>query len=127
MPVRVELVDEAVADSTRYAATGHLPLFFQKLLRLEDVGQEAGPPLGRDPAGWRTIVVGDRDWRIVFTTDPEETVATVWVIGDRADAACDETARRRVVAVGQSDPHAATLAAVIFELAEARRATTKKR
>jgi mRNA interferase RelE/StbE len=127
VPVRVELVDEAVADLSRYAATGNLPLFLKKLLRLEDVGKEAGQPLGRDLTGWRKIVVGDRDWRIIFTTNPEETVATIWVIGDRDDAACYETARRRVVAFGKTDPKAATLAAVMFQLAEARRAAKKKR
>ena len=34
MPVRVELIDEAVEDLHRYAATGNLPLFLKKLLRL---------------------------------------------------------------------------------------------
>lgn len=88
MPVRVELIDEAVEDLIRYAETGNLPLFLKKLLRLEEVGKDVGLLLGRGLTGWRKIVVGDRNWRIIFTINLEETVATVWVIGDRDDAAC---------------------------------------
>ncbi len=39
MPIRVELIDEAVEDLARYAETGNLPLFLKKLLRLEEVGK----------------------------------------------------------------------------------------
>ena len=66
MPVRVELMAEAFADLVRYAQTGNLPLFLKKLIRLEDVGRDAGLPLGRGLTGWRKIVVGDRNWRIIF-------------------------------------------------------------
>ncbi len=101
MPVRVELIDEAVEDLVRYAETGNLPLFLKKLIRLEEVGKDAGLPLGRGLSGWRKIIVGDRNWRIIFTTNPEETVATVWVIGDRDDAECYADAQRRVQALGK--------------------------
>ena len=90
MPIRVELIDEAVEDLARYAATGNLALFLKKLIRLEEVGKDAGAPFGRDLTGWRKIVVGDRNWRIIFTTNPEKTVATIRVIGDRDDATCYE-------------------------------------
>ena len=56
MPVRVELIDEA-EDLGKYAATGNLPLFLKKLLRLEEVGKDAGLPLGRGLTGWRKIVI----------------------------------------------------------------------
>ncbi len=129
MPVRVELIDAAVEDLGRYAESGNLPLFLKKLIRLEEVGKEAGLPLGRGLTGWRKIVVGDRDWRIIFTVDPAETVATVWVIGDRDDAACYEDAQRRVDALGKGQPQAASLAAVMFQLSEMQRAAkrTKRR
>ncbi len=65
MPVRVEFTGQAFDDLVEYAKTGNLPLFIKKLLRLEDVGNAAGLPLGRGLTGWRKIVVGDRDWRIV--------------------------------------------------------------
>src|SRR5713101_5424687 len=100
MPVRVELIDEAVDDLVRYSDSGNLPLLLKKLIRLEEVGKEAGLPLGGSLAGWRKIVVSDRNWRIIFTTNPENTVATVWVIGDRNDAECYDVAERRVRALG---------------------------
>jgi mRNA interferase RelE/StbE len=125
MSVRIELIDEAVEDLVRYARTGNLPLFLKKLIRLEEVGKDAGLPLGRGLTNWRKIVVGDRNWRIIFTTDPEETVATVWVIGDRDDAQCYEDAQRRLAALGKTQPHAASLAAVMFQLGEMQRAAKR--
>jgi len=66
MAVRVELIDEAVADLERYAESGNLPLFLKKLIRLEEAGKDVGLPLGRGLTGWRKVVVGDRNWRIIF-------------------------------------------------------------
>src|SRR5215208_5892129 len=114
MPVRVELTDEALADLARYGTTGNLPLFLKTLIRLEAVGKDAGLPLGRGLSGWRKIIVGDRNWRIIFTTNLNETVATIWVIGDREDSACYEEALRRVEALGENRPEAVSLAAAMF-------------
>lgn len=125
MPVRVELIDEAVEDLIQYAETGDLPLFLKKLLRLEEAGKDAGLPLGGNLTGWRKIVVGDRNWRIIFTTDPDETVATVWVIGDRNDAKCYEDALRRVRELGKVHPQAASLAAVMFQLGQMQKASRR--
>jgi mRNA interferase RelE/StbE len=127
MPVRVELIDEAVDDLIRYAETGSLPLFLKKLIRLEEVGKDAGLPLGRGLTGWRKIVVGDRNWRIIFTMDHAETVATVWVVGDRNDFECYEAAQRRVQALGKGQQQAASLAAVMFQLSEMQRATKRRK
>src|ERR1700730_14569412 len=127
MPVRVELIDEAMEDLQRYAQSGNLPLFLKKLLHLEEAGKEAGLPLGGGLAGWRKIVVGDRNWRIIFSTDPADTVATVWVIGDRNDARCYEDAERRVRALGRTRPEARSLAAVLFQLNEMRREERRSR
>src|SRR5215207_2625328 len=126
MPVRVELISEAIDDLTRYAASGNLPLFLKKLIRLEEVGKDAGLPLGRGLTGWRKIVVGDRNWRIIFTTDPGETVATIWVIGDRDDSACYDEALRRVEALGKNRPEAVNLAAAMFQLSEMRKSEKKR-
>jgi mRNA interferase RelE/StbE len=127
MPVRVELIDEAVDDLIRYAETGNLPIFLKKLIYLEDAGKDAGLPLGGGLTGWRKIVVGDRNWRIIFTMNDSETVATVWVIGDRDDAACYEDARRRVNALSKTQPHATSLAAVMFKLTQVKRRAGRKR
>lgn len=121
MPVRVELIGEAVEDLVGYAQTGNLPLFLKKLVRLEEVGKDAGQPLGQGLTGWRKIVVGDRNWRIIFNTDARETVATVWVIGDRDDAECYRVAQGRVAELGKAQPQAESLAAVMLRLSEMQR------
>src|SRR5688572_10935702 len=116
MPIRVELIAEAVDDLVRYSQTGNLRLFLQKLIRLEAIGKAAGQPLGRGLSGYYKIVVGDRNWRIVSTVDREETAATVVVIGDRADAACYEQAQKRLAAIDPQSPATASLAAAMLEL-----------
>lgn len=125
MPVRVELIDEAVEDLIRYAESGNLPLFLKKLIRLEEVGKDAGRPLGGALTGWRKIVVGDRNWRIIFDMDPEETVATVWVIGDREDSECYDEAQRRVEELGKERREVASLAAAMLQITEMRRSARK--
>jgi mRNA interferase RelE/StbE len=121
VPVRVELVDEAVADLGRYSSSGNLKLFLAKLVRLEEVGKDAGQPLGAGLVNWRKIVVGDRNWRIVFKMNPDETVATVWVVGDRDDMACYQEAAERVKALGSAKPEAVSLSAVMFRLLQKKR------
>jgi len=93
MSVRVELIDEAVVDLADHAESGQLRPFFKKLLEIEQHGAKAGEPLGRDLVGWRKLTVGNRNWRIIFRVDRENTVATVCVIGD---AFICGPARRRV-------------------------------
>ncbi|MGI8825394.1 MAG: hypothetical protein ACR2JC_07095 [Chloroflexota bacterium] len=127
MPARVELIDGAVQDLVGYAETGSLLLFLKKLLRLEQVGKDAGQPLGRGLTNWRKIVAGDRAWRIIFTMHPEETLATVWVIGDREDEECYVEAQGRVENLGNIEPAAATLASVMFQISQAQRAARKGR
>lgn len=127
MPVRVEFIVEASDDLRRYAASGNLSLFLKKLLRLEEVGSDAGLPLGRGLAGWRKIVVGDRNWRILFVTNPDETIATIWVIGDRDDNACYVEAERRLRAAGTTRLETVSLAAAMFQLSEMQRSERKQR
>jgi mRNA interferase RelE/StbE len=117
--VRVELIDEAIVDLADLAESGNLKQFFRKLLEIEAHGSQAGEPLGRDLVGWRKITVGNRNWRIVFQVDKDETVATVCVIGDREDAACYEEARRRAKQARDAD--AASLAASMIELLGSRK------
>lgn len=97
------------------------------MLRLEAVGKDAGLPLGGGLSGYRKIIVGDRDWRIIFAMDAAETVATIWAIGDRDDDACYKGALRRVEAIGTSQPQAVSLAAAMFQLSEMQRAEKKQR
>jgi len=128
MPVRVELIDDVIADLAKHAESGRLKAFFAKLLEIEQKGAEAGEPLGRDLAGWRKTTVGNRDWRIVFRVDKREEVATVCVIGDREDGACYEEARQRIDKVENTD--AASLAEsmmALFGSRKERKAAQKRR
>ncbi len=89
MPVRVELIDEAIVDLADHAESGMLRQFFKKLLEIEESGAKAGEPLGKNLVGWRKLTVGNpmthnRNLRIVFRVDSEGTVATVCAIGARS-------------------------------------------
>lgn len=114
MSVRVELIDEAVEDLRGYVRSGRIKDFLSKLLDIEEHGAEAGQPLGgAGLATWRKIVVGNRDWRIIFRANEE--VATVLVIGDRSDSECYDEAQKRLDALKDSDI-AMSLAAVMAQL-----------
>ena len=126
MPVRVELIAEAVEDLAGYMETAIFPHLLAKLVRLEEVGKDAGVPLSRNLTGWRKIVVGDRAWRIIFTTNPAETTATVWVIGDRDDAACYEAAARRVETLPKDQAQKTSLAAAMYQLSQRHRTANRK-
>jgi mRNA interferase RelE/StbE len=126
MPVRVELIDEAFEDLKRAERTGYFHLFLGKLIHIEQHGKDAGLPLKRELLGWRKVVVGDRNWRIVFTVDPADTVATIAVIGDRDDSACYDEARRRIEALGNSKPEAMSLAQAMYLIQRARDSQKKR-
>lgn len=128
MSVRVELIDDAIADLAKHTESGKLKPFLKKLLEIEAKGAQAGEPLGRDLVGWRKLTVGNRDWRIVFRIDKAETVATICVIGDRDDGACYEEAKKRADHVADDD--AASLAESMMELfgtRKERKAAQKRR
>jgi mRNA interferase RelE/StbE len=63
---------------------------------------EAGEPLHGDLIGWRKLVVGNRDWRVVWrvTFDDSGTpivdVAEVWAVGARSDDDVYNEMRSRV-------------------------------
>lgn len=121
MPVRVELTDDAVEDLRQRQRDGILPAFLAKLIRLEEVGEDAGLPLGGELTGFRKMVVGDRTWRIIFRMNPSRTVATVWVLGDRADEECYQLAARRVAALRGDNPATTSLAQALAQLLAGKR------
>lgn len=115
--VRSELTEDALEDLSRYSASGNLKLFLKKLVRLEEEGSDVGrPPLGQGLVNFRKIVVGDRDWRIIFSMNEDDTVATIWVIGDRADAECYEEAARRLNEAEERRPQMTPLSTVLLRL-----------
>lgn len=121
MPIRVELTDDAIEDLRERHREGTLPAFLAKLVRLEDVGEDAGVPLGGELTGFRKIVVGDRTWRVIFRMNPAETIATVWVLGNRADAECYALAARRLTALQGRNPATASLAQALVQLLTGKR------
>ncbi len=116
MSVRVELVADAVADLTGYVAGGNVKLFLAKLVHIEEAGKDAGQPLAGQLVNFRKVTVGDRNWRIIFHVDPGNTVATVWVTGDRDDSACYQDAVKRLQAMSGGRSEAKSLAAVMLRL-----------
>ncbi len=62
----------------------------------------AGRPLVGDLIGWRKLVVGNRQWRIVWrvVTEADGTtvveVSEIWAVGAREDAAVYAEVRRRI-------------------------------
>lgn len=126
--MRVQLIDDALVDLMKLVESGRFRSFLRKLVEIEQKGSKAGVPLGRGLTGWRKITVGDRNWRIIFRVAPQETVATVCVIGDREDEACYEEAQRRAEHVEDKD--AMSLAEAMMELhgsRKERKAAIRKR
>ncbi len=82
---------------------------------------QAGRPLLGDLIGWRKLVVGDRDWRIVWrvTADADGNaaidVAEVWAVGARTDAKVYAEMSDRIRELGDT-PTTQTLSKVIARL-----------
>ncbi|GAA0925249.1 type II toxin-antitoxin system RelE family toxin [Pseudonocardia zijingensis] len=59
-------------------------------------GQPLGNRAGGDLTTFRKLVVGNRDYRIIYRIEPDGTVVVVWVIAKRADNEAFELAMSRV-------------------------------
>ncbi|HEY3409446.1 MAG TPA: type II toxin-antitoxin system RelE/ParE family toxin [Propionicimonas sp.] len=70
------------------------------IAKLRDNPEMRGEPLGSRQTGnlttFRKLVVGNRDYRVVFRVDPEGTVCVIWVIGRRVDEECYQLAMARL-------------------------------
>ena len=75
-------------------------LVFKGLKKLVDEPEKRGAPLGSrrtgDLTGLRKLVVGNRDWRIVYRVEADGRVCVIWVIGKRADDEVCEIAMARL-------------------------------
>lgn len=64
-------------------------IVFKGLKKLQTEPEKRGSQLGSKLSGnlttFRKLVVGDRDYRIVYRVDPDGSVVVVWVIGRRSD------------------------------------------
>lgn len=68
--------------------------------KLETSPDQRGAPLGSRSVGdlttFRKLVVGDRDYRIIYRVERDGTVCVVWVVGHRADRECYDLATARL-------------------------------
>lgn len=123
-PAEVWLTGPAVEDLRRLDGA---PLVWalKKMLLLE-TDPLAGEPLLGPLVGYRKLVVGNRDWRIVWRalTDERGTltieIAEVWAVGARADGQVYAEMERRVAAL-RDTPVRQSLEAVVGELGKAAR------
>ena len=114
----VWLTDPAVADLHRLDGA---PLVWalKKMLLLE-TDPQAGEPLLGSLIGYRKLVVGNRDWRIVWRVLSDERgaltieVAEVWAVGARSDGEVYAEMTERVSSLGDS-PVRRSLSAILDE------------
>ena len=95
---RVVLTSEAREDVRDL--DGHArKLVLKELKKLEDNPSQRGEPLGSQDNNlttFRKLVVGDRDYRVIFRVEPNGEVFVVWVVGKRADRQCYDLAVARL-------------------------------
>jgi mRNA interferase RelE/StbE len=86
---RVRLTDDAREDLRDLDGAAQR-LVLKGLKKLESEPEKRGAPLGSRNDGnlttFRKLVVGNRNYRIVYQVEPNGDVVVVWVIGRRADA-----------------------------------------
>lgn len=118
----VRLTEHAVADLHRLHKKDPQPVrtVFKKLLLLER-SPEAGEPLLSALMGFRKLVAGDRNWRIVWrvTEDTDGTpildISEVWAVGARADSEIYEELKVRIAEIGET-PKLQPLKEVLSEM-----------
>lgn len=96
---RVQLSEEAREDfldldgaARRIVAAGLRKLRNEPHLRGQPLGSRAGGNL----TTFRKLVVGNRDYRVIYRVESDNTVVVVWVIGKRADAEAYDLAMARL-------------------------------
>lgn len=115
----VRLTDDAVEDLQQlFKADPQIVRWaLKKMIQLER-DPNAGDPLLGGLIGYRKIIVGDRDWRVVWRVTQDEAgdyrvdVAEVWAVGYRKDSEVYAEIKRRADAAGPS-PKTKTLTGVL--------------
>lgn len=96
---RILLTTEAKEDLRDLDGSAR-KVVLKALKKLESDPERRGQPLGNRAGGnlstFRKLVVGDRDYRVIYRVEPDGTVVVVWVIGRRADNECYDLAIARV-------------------------------
>jgi mRNA interferase RelE/StbE len=87
------------------------------LKKLEDEPEKRGAPLGAGKKGdlstFRKLVVGNRDYRIVYRVEPDGSVCVVWVIAKREDSVVYDLAVSRLKLYSERTDLAAELERII--------------
>ncbi|PJJ45833.1 mRNA interferase RelE/StbE [Glutamicibacter mysorens] len=118
----VRLTEDAVADLHRLHKIDPqiVRAVFKKMLLLEK-SPEADEPLLGALVGFRKLVVGDRDWRIVWriTEDASGTpmldISEIWAVGARSDGEVYDELTSRVARMG-NNPKIRPLKDVIVQM-----------
>jgi mRNA interferase RelE/StbE len=102
---RVVLTEEAREDLHDLDRSVQV-VVLKAIKKLQNEPEKRGQPLGSRSRSslttFRKLVVGDRDYRIVYRVDPDGTVVVIWVIGRRADNEAYELAMSRIKLHGNS-------------------------
>jgi mRNA interferase RelE/StbE len=103
----------AARDDVRALDGAARKLVLKAMKKLEDHPESRGAPLGsRQSAnltGFRKLVVGDRQYRVVYRVEADGSVCVVWVVGSRVDSECYQAAKARVELYAKDAGLAATL------------------
>lgn len=105
----VRLTEDAVSDLHRLHKKDPqiVRAVFKKMLLLEK-SPEAGEPLLGALVGFRKLVVGDRDWRIVWRITEDASgmtildISEIWAVGARSDSEVYDELTSRVARMGNS-------------------------
>lgn len=99
MAARVRLTTEAREDLADLDGAAR-KIVAKALLKLQDGPEQRGAPLGstarENLTTFRKLVVGKKDYRIVYRVELDGSVVVVWVIAKRADRECYDLARARL-------------------------------
>jgi len=115
---QVYLTDEAREDLRDLDGSARCRVI-KAMKKLEVQPEQRGEPLGSQVTGdlttFRKLVVGDREFRIIYRVEQDGRVCVVWVIGRRVDRECYALAVSRLqLYVGS--PHAEHLQAALDEI-----------
>lgn len=99
---RVLLPPEAVEDLVELDR-GSRKQAFKAIKKLQQEPEKRGAPLGSELTTFRKLVVGNRQFRIVYRVESDGTVVVVWVIASRVDSECYDLAMGRLELYGERD------------------------
>lgn len=94
------LLTEDAKDDVRDLDGSACKIVLRAISKLKDHPEQRGQPLGSRQGTtlttFRKLVVGDRDYRVVYRVEANGQVAVVWVVGPRADGEVYDMAMARL-------------------------------